>query len=261
MTAAGALAAACTLGGMGYAVFPCRSDKRPKCPHSFKQAETKREAIEDLWRRYPGELVGVATGAMSGISVLDLDKKHRAAHEWWGAQKDRLLPTRVHRTRSGGLHLIFRHREGIRNSEGLIAKGVDTRGEGGYCIWWPGAGFAVLADPGIQAWPEWLTVEAPAPALPPLSRKAIAARGDLRPMLHRASGILRTMVEAPEGERNRVLYWAAHRVRSMHAVGELDHPTSMQVLELLREAAGRAGLPRAEIERTVASALKSRAAA
>jgi hypothetical protein len=253
--------AACTLGGMGYAVFPCRPDKRPKCPHSFKQAETKPGAIEELWQRYPGELVGVATGAMSGNSVLDLDKKHRPAHEWWAAHKDRLLPTRVHRTRSGGLHLIFRHREGIRNSEGLIAKGVDTRGEGGYCIWWPGAGVAVLSDPGIQPWPEWLTIQAPPPALPSISTRAIAARGDLRPTLHRAKGILRTVMQASEGERNRVLFWAACRARDMYVAAELDHPAAMQVLDLLREAAARAGLPQRETERTITSAFRSRAAA
>jgi hypothetical protein len=263
VTIAAALTAARTLVRMGYFCFPCGQHKRPTCPHGFQDAVVDPDQLEELWHRHPGTLVGVATGAKSGISVLDIDKKHRPAHEWWAAHRGRLLPTRVHRTRSGGLHLIFRHREGIRNSEGIIAKGVDTRGEGGYCIWWPGTGFQVLADPGIQAWPEWLTVKAPVPVPPPLpiSRRAIAARGDLRPTLHRAKGILRTMVEAPEGERNRVLFWAACRTRDMYAAAELDHPSAMQVLDLLREAAARAGLPQRETERTITSAFRSRAAA
>jgi hypothetical protein len=264
MTAAAALTAARTLAAMGYFCFPCGQHKRPTCPHGFQDAVTDPDQLEGLWHRHPGPLVGVATGAKSGVSVLDIDKKHRPAHEWWAAHRGKLLPTRVHRTRSGGLHLIFHHREGIRNSEGLIAKGVDTRGEGGYAIWWPGAGFSVLADPGIQPWPTWLTIQAPVPALPPpsaISRRAIAARGDLRPMLHRARGILRAVVEASEGERNRVLFWGACRARDMCVAGKLDHSAAMQILDLLREAAGRAGLPRREIDRTVASALKSRATA
>ena len=217
MTIAAALTAARTLVRMGYFCFPCGRHKRPTCPHGFQDAVVDPDQLEDLWHRHPGQLVGVATGAKSGISVLDIDKKHRPAHEWWAAHRDRLLPTRVHRTRSGGLHLIFRHREGIRNSEGIIAKGIDTRGEGGYCIWWPSAGFQVLSDPGIQAWPEWLTVKAPSLVLPPpstMSRRAIAARDDLRPMLHRAKGILRTMVEAAGGRtQSRTLLGGMSRPR------------------------------------------------
>jgi hypothetical protein len=264
MTAASALAAACTLGAMGYACFPCRADKRPTTPNGFKQAVKERDAIEDLWRQYPGILVGVATGEMSGASVLDIDKKHNPARVWWTEHRERLLPARVHRTRSGGLHLLYRHHPGLACSVSKLAHGVDVRADGGYVIWWPAAGLPVLADAGLKAWPDWLKVEASATAVPPplpISRRAIAARGDLRPMLHRAKGILRTMVEAPEGERNRVLFWAACRTRDMYVAAELDHPSAMQVLDLLREAAARAGLPQRETERTITSAFRSRAAA
>jgi hypothetical protein len=35
-------------------------------------------------------LVGVATGAASGIDVLDLDRKHPEARAWWTANRSRL---------------------------------------------------------------------------------------------------------------------------------------------------------------------------
>jgi hypothetical protein len=260
-----ALGSACTLGAAGYAVFPCGGDKRPiKGSHGFKEAETRREAIEDLWRRYPGVLVGVATGEPSGIAVLDVDLgKHPEAQAWFELHRDRLLPARMHRTRSNGLHLIYRHRLGLRCSAGLINRGVDIRADGGYIIWWPAAGLEVLADPGILPWPQWLVpLLAPPPPAPSISRRALAAcRHDLRPMLHRTKGILRTVVEAPEGERNRILFWAACRARDMYVAGEFDHPTAMQVLDLLREAAERAGLPQREVERTITSGFQSRTAA
>jgi Primase C terminal 2 (PriCT-2) len=58
-------------------------------------------------------------------------------------------------TRSGGRHLLFLHREGLRTSKGQIAKGVDVRGEGGFVIWWPREGLAVEDRP-LADWPEGL---------------------------------------------------------------------------------------------------------
>lgn len=259
MTAVGALAAACTLGGIGYAVFPCRADKTPATRHGFKAAVKERDIINGLWRRYPGEFVGVATGAMSGASVLDIDAKHYAARQWWTEHRDRLLPARVHRTRSGGLHVLYRHRPGLSCSVSRVAHGVDVRGDGGYVIWWPAAGLPVLADAGLKPWPDWLAVEAPAPAPPPrsMSRRANAARGDLRPTLHRALGLVRTVATASEGERNRLLFWAACRAREMVVEDALDNDAGVQVLEALREAAADCGLTQREIDRTITSAMRA----
>jgi hypothetical protein len=41
------------------------------------------------------------------MDALDLDRKHRHSAKWWVAYRDHLPVTRVHRTRSGGLHLCF----------------------------------------------------------------------------------------------------------------------------------------------------------
>jgi hypothetical protein len=128
------LDAALTLGANGCCCFPCSADKRPATPHGFKEASRDRGVLGELWRRYPGPLVGVATGAASGIDVLDLDRKHPEARVWWTENRSRLPQTRCHRTRSGGLHLVLEHAEGLRSTAGKIAPGVDTRGDGGYVV-------------------------------------------------------------------------------------------------------------------------------
>jgi Bifunctional DNA primase/polymerase, N-terminal len=247
---------------MGYACFPCRPNKRPACRHGFQDAVFDRDQLEELWRRFPGELVGVATGAMSGVAVLDIDAKHNTARKWWAEHRERLLPARVHRTRAGGLHVVYRHHPGLSCSVSRIAHGVDVRGDGGYVIWWPAAGLPVLADAGLRPWPDWVAVEAPTPVQPPqasISRRAIVARGDLRPTLHRALGIIRTVLDAKEGERNRVLFWATCRARDMVTSDELDHAAGVQVLEALRDAAAEVGLNQREIDRTITSAMRTAA--
>ena len=58
---------------VGLPVFPCRVDKRPACPHGFKDAAISAQAIRELWQRWPGPLIGVPTGVPSGLFVLDVD--------------------------------------------------------------------------------------------------------------------------------------------------------------------------------------------
>jgi hypothetical protein len=64
--------------------------------------------LRALWRRHPGPLVGVRTGEAFGRSVLDIDgPKHPEADVWLAAHRAQLPETRIHRTRSGGLHFVF----------------------------------------------------------------------------------------------------------------------------------------------------------
>jgi hypothetical protein len=227
----------------GYHVFPCREDKRPACPHGFKQAAHDPAAIAELWRRWPGPLIGIATGEASGISVLDIDAKHPAALAWWKAHHTRLLPTRTYQTRSGGWHLYFRHRGGVKNSQGKLCPGVDTRGSSGYAIAWFPAGGECLDHSPPAPWPDWLLTELQ--RTPPTPRPVAAAS---RPAAAEGNteAILRRVATAAEGERNGVLYWAANRLRE-HGRLKVEETT-------LIAAAVQSGLSRIEAERTVASA-------
>lgn len=126
VVSATALRHALTPAEGGRRCFPCLLDKRPATPNGFQNAQTDADALSELWWRYPGPLVGVATGVMSDLDVLDLDTKHREAASWWTANRGRLPQTRIHRTRSGGQHLFFQHTATTRSTAGKIAPGVDT---------------------------------------------------------------------------------------------------------------------------------------
>jgi Bifunctional DNA primase/polymerase, N-terminal len=254
----------------GYAVFPVRADKTPVWPKAnggqgYKDASRDPERIAWLWRKWPGPLVGVATGAISGIDLLDVDcgnwavdaspttiEKHESARAWWHANHYRLPETLTFRSRSRGLHLYLAHSDVVGCTTSKITKGIDTRANGGYAIWWFAAGYDCLHYSRPAPWPAWLLAAmAPPPALP---RRAYSPRpGDDTGSV---AGLLRTVAGAAEGERNTILHWAACRFAERVCAGQI----SAAEAEVRLVAAGlAAGLEEPGARATARSGLRSAA--
>jgi hypothetical protein len=238
--------------------FPCRADKRPACPHGFKNATADPEKLRELWRQYPGELVGVPTGEMSGLFVIDVDSgRHDEAQDWLESAAARLPPTRWHATKSGGFHILFKHRAGLRNTAGKLARGVDTRGDGGYIIWWPfhlGLGAPHKLDHDIAELPDWIAdqlIERPDNVVP-IKRQSYTAA----PPADSLNGLVRMVSTAGKGERNSILFWSACRVSEMAASGKFGRQQFSGACNALVAAAVAAGLPGKEAERTITSAMR-----
>jgi hypothetical protein len=159
-----------------------------------------------------------------------------------------LPSTRVHRSRSGGLHLLFQYQAEVRCSAGRIAAGVDVRATGGYIIWWPAAGFPVLSDAPCAPWPEWVRI-----LLRP-SRQAVARGKVVVPDDVMLTSLVRLVAAARPGERNNLTFWAACRAGEMAASGMLRAEIAAAVIA---EAATRAGLPFTEAERTAWSGVRA----
>lgn len=247
----------------GYAVFPCGDDKRPMLKGWPERASTDPAAIFRLWHQHPGPLIGIVTGERSGIDVLDLDVKQPTSSIWWRANEPRLPPTRTYRTRSGGIHLYYRHAEGVRNTASKLAKGVDTRGTGGFVISWFAAGLDCLDQTAPAAWPAWLLADLLAkPAPTPAPAAASASTASFVSRSGRAGraidGALRRVADASEGERNQILFWAACRLAERVRSGELS---ASEAETLLVQAGRAAGLTELEARATVRSAMRGRAAA
>lgn len=143
----GVLEGALEWAARGIPVFPCRNapgqdgHKAPLTARGFKDATTDAAQIEAWFRKHPDALVGVPTGAISGLAVLDIDAKNGKDGFDHVPGWETRSPLRS-RTGSGGAHLFFRASELIRstsNVNGFV--GVDTRGEGGYVIVPPSEGY------------------------------------------------------------------------------------------------------------------------
>jgi len=233
---------------VGLPVFPCRADKRPACPHGFKDAVRAAAAIRKLWCRHPGPLIGVPTGAASGLFVIDIDPE---GIDWLEmvCRGGRMTATRVHLTRRGGFHLIYRlPKQPLPNSAGKLARGVDTRGEGGYVIWPPSYDYQVANPSPVATLPRWLERRLRAPRQ---VEPTPAATGRFTHSGRDGGGgaaLERFVAQSREGERNQRLFWAACR-----AAETGDRQLGCRLI-----AAARAcGLGEIEAHRTVESAFNT----
>ena len=58
----------------GFYVFPLKpKSKEPLTPGGFKDASNDPDKIRAWWRQYPNANIGIATGEISGLMVVDVD--------------------------------------------------------------------------------------------------------------------------------------------------------------------------------------------
>jgi hypothetical protein len=249
-------AKALALARQGLPIFPCRCvDKRPLTQNGFKDASSDPELVQRWWALWPRAYIGAPTG--DKFAVIDLDLQYVEARSWLETNRARLPLTRTHVTKSGGRHLLFKPSSKVGCTTSKLGPHIDTRGQGGYVIWWPACGFDVMHGGELAEVPGWvLHALAPSPTnvipFPTPARKFSANKSDAR-----VQGLVATVANAREGERNSLLFWAAMRINDMLAGREIDRMAGANALAALAQAAFGTGLARAEIMRTIASAARS----
>lgn len=181
---------------LGWSVIPLRRDKRP-CLAWWATYQHRRPTPAELqeWRRrFPEANVGIVTGAISGVVVLDVDGPEgqvslRAHH---------LSPTPTVAT-GNGMHLYFRHPGRPVSNFARRLPGLDFRGDGGY----------VMAPPPIHpsgrryAWVEGLSPWDVELAPLPDGLERLLAQGDHHPRYTPADEwALLALEGVAEGARN-----------------------------------------------------------
>lgn len=170
------------------------------------------------------------------------------------------LATYSVRTRSGGLHLYYRWpAHWPRISQASPVKGVvDVRGNGGqYGGYVLGEGSRIddgeYAQSGeftgtqINLPPQWIRLLV---AEKPQQPKIVRPKGLMQPGAISNSGLVASVQNAGEGNRNNALVWAA---RTMCEEGA----TVESAVDTLGPAAASAGLGMMEIQRTIESAYRT----
>ena len=128
----------CTCGKVG-----CTSaGKHPMTVNGLKSATTDLDTISTWFKHWPKSNIGIATGAISGIGVVDIDPKHGGEDSLDElTTKYGKIPDTVEAiTQSSGRHILFQYEEGFRTTAGKLGRGIDTRGDGGYIVSSPSVG-------------------------------------------------------------------------------------------------------------------------
>jgi putative DNA primase/helicase len=229
------LAIALDYAARGWAVFPCvPRAKEPATKRGFYDATTNPATIRRWWLAQPDYNIGIATGAVSRIWVLDEDGEAGAATLRDLEAKYGPLPDTLCSITGCGRHRWFRADVPIQSSAARVGAGVDVRGDGGYVLAPP----SVHPDGPVYRWDnsepsasalDWLvqlTRTKPPPA-PSISQRAISARG-YPPCSGGAYGTaaldreINALVNTPPGSRNHALNRASFSLHQLVAGGELD---------------------------------------
>jgi hypothetical protein len=121
----------------GWSVLPFRAgDKRPLIAWTEYQHRRPTAAEVQAWfRETPNANVGIVTGEVSGVIVLDIDPSHGGAESLSRIEREHgPLPRTVEAvTGGGGRHLYFAHPRRLLRNRVALVPGIDVRGDGG-CV-------------------------------------------------------------------------------------------------------------------------------
>ena len=241
----------------GWPVFPCQPNRKtPATPHGYLDATTDYRQIRRWFDRHPDWNLAVATGA-PGPDVLDVDYRGPAATGYPAFQQLRdagLLAGAASyvRTPGGGLHAYFAG--SAQRTAHLPARHIDFLAAGGYVLVPPsrvgGKPYEYVWDYDRAGFLDW---DAAAGLLQPARdpqhpEPRLAGRGTAAISAGQVGALARWVAAQPEGNRNAGLFWAANRALEASRAADLSP---------LAAAARQAGLPDAEITRTLDSARRT----
>ena len=244
-----------------------RKDCRQPAKHPFgrlvrnglKDASNDADTVA-RWFTNTSLNLGIATGADSGVIVLDVDPRHDGDETLAALEQEHgpLPETWRFLTGGGGEHILFRHPgRRVPNSAGTLGEGLDIRGDGGYIVAPPsrhvsGRSYAISVDHhpedvALADAPDWLLEKITKPpvrgrtkgATPPTDWrtyiKTVHAEGGRNAAVAKLTGhLLRNRID-PIATLDLILCW-----NQVHCQPPLDEP---EITQTVRSIATR------EIER------------
>lgn len=127
---------------LGLSIIPIKPNKKPYLAswEPYQKTKATSAQIKEWWKKWPDAMIGMVTGKISGLVVIDVDiPNEECMHLLSKLLKppDALsvfdnIPRSA--TPNGGWHLFFRHPGFSIGNNSLLIPGADFRGDGGYVI-------------------------------------------------------------------------------------------------------------------------------
>lgn len=260
----------------GVRVFPCRewgaSIKAPYVNRGFKEATTDILIGEGWAQKFPIAVMGIPC-AINNVLVIDADRHDKgdgvanllalfARYEFdW-----RSVPTVA--TPNDGYHFYFNRPTGMGHTKASLCEAVDVRDnayviapdcqmgdgrwyrlvEGSLTQFAEAIAARLLPDP-----PEWMIPMLVHPSAPKRGNTTRSVAVDDESLKNQIRGLLTAVLQAEEGNRNSLLFWAACRLAEMIGADLVSY----ELAEALLERAGdELGLSAREIRSTIMSGLR-----
>lgn len=110
--------------------------KHPRTKNGLKDATTDIETIRKWWTQWPNANIGLATGSINNILVLDVDPIHGGSESLIELENEygTLPKTPTVKTGSNGRHFIFKAPSLTQKNTHGFKSGLDIKCEGGYIV-------------------------------------------------------------------------------------------------------------------------------
>lgn len=122
---------------LGFNIFPIYyKGKAPITQHGFKDATNDIKQIKTWWELFPNAGIGLPTGSINNIVVLDIDPRNGGNFSFERlVDENENLPHTVHcETGGGGFHLYFNYDKRIKRNSLIDYPGIDVQSDGKYVI-------------------------------------------------------------------------------------------------------------------------------
>lgn len=228
-------------------VFPVkRQDKMPLCAGGFKSASMDSAQLQEWNRKFPDCNIGIPTGHINGIFVVDVDGEQgfKSLAQLEQQHSKLIAPTVI---TGKGKHLYFKMpvNTDIKSSVSKIANHIDIRANGAYVVAPPS-----LHENGNRYIWESFTPNQDFPNAPQWLIDVIFKE---KAENSRIEELLEEISSAPEGERNATLIRNAGKIKSLV---EKQFLSLTDFKDDIIQAGIDCGLPEKEVMQTLQNALK-----
>lgn len=214
----------------------CRSPgKHPRIKGGVHSASTDINTIKEWWQHWPRANIGIATGLISNLLVIDLDERHDGIKSWQNWEHSKKISSGLIAKSGGGYHLYFLPGKERYKSRVAVMPGVDIRCEGGYIV----APGSLHASGATYQWisPDFQNIG----EIPETLKQLLSAQTHSTPEKKSDS--------IPEGKRNELLTKIAGLLRResidsklietvLHAVNKTSCAPSLESQEITTIAQG-----------------------